>query len=224
LDVEGVESDMVEVWFDNSYAKDFFTWVIPISETRVRCGLGTSRKNGADALKKFIKKRFNHEPEDVHAGQLCTGGPVEKTAYPGILLVGDVAGQVKPTTAGGVVIGGLCAGIAGDLTVKALETGFVHGLSEYEGLWRSRYGSDLQTMLFLRNLLNTLSDERKDRIFNAFIEENLESKLVSLVETGDMDMQADVIKRAASDAAILGALVRSAGRVALSEFLSVFGF
>ncbi len=224
LSVDYVESDMVEVWFDNEIAKDFFAWVIPIDENRVRCGLGTSNSDGVDALKHFVKKRFNREVDNIHGGLICTGGPIKQTTYPGLMLVGDVAGQVKPTTAGGVVIGGLCAGIAGGLAIEALEKENISNLGLYDSLWRDQYGGELQTMLFMRNLLNRLDDERKNRIFHAFIEEDFEKKFTKLVETGDMDMQADVIKRAASDPAIIGALVRSAGRLAFSEFLSVLGF
>lgn len=224
FEVDSIEPDMVEVWFDHKVAKDFFTWVIPLDENHVRCGLATSSNNGADALRMFIKKRFNKEANVIHGGLVCTGGPVKKTAYPGLLLVGDVAGQVKPTTGGGVIIGGLCAGIAGETTVKTLETGDIQVLDGYEAAWRDSYGSELQTMLLLRNLLNMLDNDRINRVFHAFIEEELEAKFTALVETGDMDMQADIIRKAAMDPVIMGALMRSAGRVALSEFLSVFGF
>ena len=109
LDVDEIESDMVEVWFNQEIAKGFFIWVIPINENRVRCGLATSRKNGAKALKHFIEKRFNTEtPSTIHSGLVCAGGPVSKTCYPGLLLAGDVAGQVKPTTGGGVVLRSGC--------------------------------------------------------------------------------------------------------------------
>lgn len=224
LRVDSIESDMVEVWFDTEIAKDFFAWVIPINENRVRCGLGTSQSYGADRLKKFVKKRFNKEPNTIHGGLICTGGPVNQTVYPGLMLVGDVAGQVKPTTAGGVVVGGLCAKIAGENAVKALESGNIQLIDEYDSAWRAKYGSELQTMLFLRSIFNSLDDDRVNRVFQAFIEEGLEEKFTRLVEDGDMDMQADVIKRAVSDPVILGALAKSAGRIALSEILSVFGF
>ena len=224
LTVDSIDSDMVEVWFDTETAKDFFTWVIPISQNRVRCGLGTSNGNGAQKLRDFVKKRFNKDVDIIHGGLICTGGPVNRTAYPGLMLVGDVAGQVKPTTAGGVVIGGLCAKIAGETAAKALETGDVQYYNAYDSAWRAEYGSELQTMLFLRSILNSLDNDRMNRIFHAFIEEELEAKFTILVEDGDMDMQADVIKRAISDPVILGALAKSAGRIAFSEILSVFRF
>jgi len=224
--VDDVDSELVEVWFSQETAKDFFTWVIPMGDNMVRCGLATSKDNGLEALRKFIKKRFKQEaPKQVQSGLVCTGGPVAKTVYPGLMLVGDVAGQVKPTTGGGVVMGGLCAGIAGLTAVKALGEGVeARALDQYEGDWRAKYGSELQTMLFLRRLMNNLDDERMNRMFHAFKEENLETSFTCLVENGDMDMQADVIKRALTDPAILGALAKSLGRLAVSELFAVLGF
>ena len=222
LDVNDVEPDMVEVWFDQMIAKDFFTWVIPLGENRVRCGSATSRNDGAEKLKKFVERRFKQDMPKHHAGLVCTGGPVNKTVYPGLMLVGDVAGQVKPTTGGGVVMGGLCAQIAGKTATKTLNGEC--SLDEYEKEWRELYGSELQTMLYLRRLLNSQDDERMNRIFHAFIEGDLETKFTALVEEGDMDMQGEIIKRALTDPTILGALAIAIGRFAVSELLSVFGF
>ncbi|MCJ7731515.1 NAD(P)/FAD-dependent oxidoreductase [Candidatus Bathyarchaeota archaeon] len=225
LEVGDVEPDMVEVWFNHETAKELFTWVIPIGENRVRCGLATSRNNGAEALRGFIMKRFRKEaPRSIHGGLVCTGGPVDRTVYPGLMLVGDVAGQVKPTTAGGVVIGGLCARLAGETAVKALGVDSLQLLGEYEREWRRHYGSELQSMLFLRRIMNGVDDERLNRMLHAFIEEGLEEKFTILVEEGDMDMQAEIIKRALTDPVILGALAKSVGRLAVSELFAAFGF
>ena len=226
LRVDDVNPEMVEVWFNQETAKDFFIWVIPLGDNMVRCGLATSNDNGLEALGKFIEKRFKQEaPKQVQSGLVCAGGPIAKTVYPGLMLVGDVAGQVKPTTGGGVVIGGLCAGIAGLTAVRALEEGVeTHVLDQYERDWRGKFGSELQTMLFLRRLMNGLDDERINRMFHAFKDENLETSFIHLVENGDMDMQADVIKRALTDPAILLALAKSLGRMAVSELFAVLGF
>ena len=225
LDVDNIEVDMIEVWLDRSIAKDFFTWVIPINENRVRCGLATTENNGIETLRAFIKKRFNKDaPRTIQSGLVCIGGPINRTVYSDLMLVGDVAGQVKPTTGGGVIFGGLCAGIAGETIVRALSNDDLGLLDEYEHEWRKRYGSELQSMLLLRKLMNSLDDDRIDRVFHAFKEERIEEKLTALVEEGDMDMQKGVINKALTDPVILGALAKSLGRLAVSELLSVFGF
>jgi digeranylgeranylglycerophospholipid reductase len=221
VEVEGVEVDpgIVELWFGEDLAEGFFAWVIPTGDDTARCGLA-SRGDGLSNLKGFLKNRFGVvPPAKVRAGRVCTGGPVQRTVYSNVLLVGDAAGQVKPTTGGGVVLGGLCACIAGDVASEHLSG--EEKLSRYDKLWREKYGSEFRSMLALRGLMNGLGDERLNRVLHAFKEEGLQAKAQSLLERGDIDMQAGVIREALTDPAMLAALVRSLGRVALGELLSL---
>jgi geranylgeranyl reductase family protein len=214
-----VEPGIVELWFGEGLAEGFFAWVIPTGDSAARCGLA-SRGDGLAGLKVFVRKRFGVEaPAEVRAGRVCTGGPVKRTVYGNVLLVGDAAGQVKPTTGGGVVLGGLCACIAGDVASEHLGGG--EGLGRYDRLWRERYGAEFRSMLALRGLMNGLGDERLDRVLHAFREEGLQAKAQSLLERGDVDMQAGVIREALTDPDILACLIRSLGRVALGELLSL---
>ena len=227
VDIPGVqiEQDMVEVWFNDEVSNDFFTWVVPVNEDTVRVGLGTSSHDGHSALLRFIKNRFGAiDVPPIHGGLVCTGGPVKKTSYHGMLLVGDVAGQVKPTTAGGVVIGGLCAGIAGEAAVNYLDKGVQSELDWYDGEWRKLYGSELATMQTLRNMLNGIGDDRLNRMFMAFNKEGMGDKITRLVSEGDMDMQGEVIRKAFADPGIIAVMARVVGRVVMSEVLSFFGF
>lgn len=224
VDLSGVdvEPDMVEVWFNDEASKGFFTWVAPLGGDRVRVGLASQIGDGHVALKKFIEKRFNVKVPPIRAGRVCTGGPVRRTAYPGMLLVGDVAGQVKPTTAGGVVIGGLCSILAGESASLFIEEGKQTSLDWYEREWRRLYGHELSTMLTLRRLLNGMGDERINRMFRAFNEEGMGPRIASLIEDGDMDMQADIIRRAFMDPVLLGVMAKVVGRVLLGEVMSFF--
>ncbi|MBC8463179.1 NAD(P)/FAD-dependent oxidoreductase [Candidatus Bathyarchaeota archaeon] len=225
VDLSGVdvESNMVEVWFSDEASKGFFTWVAPLGDDKVRVGLASQTGDGHVALKKFIKKRFNvTDVPKTNAGQVCTGGPVMKTAYHGMLLVGDVAGQVKPTTAGGVVIGGLCSLLTGESASSFLEGGKQTSLDWYEREWRRLYGHELSTMLTLRRLLNGIGDERMSRMFRAFNEEDMGLRIAALIEDGDMDMQADIIRRAFMDPVLLGIMAKVVGRVLLGEVMSFF--
>jgi digeranylgeranylglycerophospholipid reductase len=223
LDIGYIEPDMVEVWFDQSLAKGLFIWVIPLNESKVRCGLATSEDNGIKALNMFIRRRFNIEaPQVINTGLVCTGGPISNTVYPGMMLIGDVAGQVKPTTGGGLIIGGLCALLAGKVGAKSLSKGDLSVLGEYENEWRNKFGSELNTMLIGRRILNRLGDYRINQIFSSVKSEELEGKLTKLVEQGDMDMQSSVIKKALTDPAIIGSLTKSLGKLVLNEVLSMF--
>jgi geranylgeranyl reductase family protein len=222
-EIEGVDVDpeLVEIWFGEDITKDFFAWVIPIDEKRVRAGLGTSSNKGLEKIKSFIKKRFNkNDLPLVNAGQICVGGPVRRTVYDNILLVGDVAGQVKATTGGGVIIGGLCAQIAGEAASEYLEGR--SSLVKYDNLWRNKYGFELKSMCTLRKILNRVDDDRFNKIFHRTREKNIEDKLQHLLETGDLDMQSSVIRNALFDPTILSILVKGMGELALSELFSLF--
>ena len=218
-----VDPELVEVWLGSELAEGFYAWVAPIDESTARCGLGTAGADGIERLKGFVEKRFGVEPRRVTSGLVCAGPPVERAAYSGLLLAGDVAGQVKATTGGGVVMGGLCAKLAGETAADALGCGDTcwGRLSEYERRWRSLYEGELKTMYTARRLMNRLSDERLNRLVSDLKRTDLESVLEELVSRGDMDMQAGVIREAARNPRLLYMLLRGVGAAALSELVSL---
>ena len=218
-----VDPELVEVWLGSELAEGFYAWVAPIDESTARCGLGTAGADGIERLKGFVEKRFGVEPRRIKAGLICAGPPVDRAAYSGLLLAGDVAGQVKATTGGGVVVGGLCAKLAGETAADALGCGDTcwGRLSEYERRWRSLYEGELKTMYTARRLMNRLSDERLNRLVSDLKRTDLESVLEELVSRGDMDMQAGVIREAARNPRLLYMLLRGVGAAALSELVSL---
>jgi geranylgeranyl reductase family protein len=212
-----VEADMVEVWFGRETAPGFFAWVIPLSESEARVGLAADEGDPTKLLSAFVKKRFNTPCPPPRAGQVLVDGPVNRTSFPGLLLVGDVAGQVKPTTGGGVVMGGLCAIEAGKASVKALESGDITKLDDYEDAWRTLYASEFRSMQTLRNLADRVSDERMNRFMHAFKDAKLGERVNDLVAEGDMDLQGEVIRRALSEPRLMKAALSGLGRLALAE-------
>ncbi len=216
-----MDPEMVEVWFGREAAPGFFAWVIPTSDGEARVGLATSEGDPAILLAGFVKKRFgNLGYEAPRVGQVLVDGPIAKTAYPGLLLVGDAAGQVKATTGGGVVLGGLCALEAGRATVKTLE-GDPDALAGYEEAWRSLYGSEFRSMQTLRSFADRVSDERMNRFFHAYIKAGIGDLVSELVASGDMDMQEGVIRRALGEPRLVKAVIRGLGRLALDELRSL---
>jgi flavin-dependent dehydrogenase len=204
IELKGVEidSNVVEVWFNQKLATNFFCWVIPTGENSARIGLASTGTEVLQNLKQFISNRFkgtNHKilNSKPRVGYVLTGGPIKRTFYDGLLIVGDAAGQVKPTTGGGVILGGLCALKAGITSVEALETSKYSSeiLSRYQKRWTNEIGDEMRTMLLARNLLNMVNDQEMDKIFQAIKSENLEPLIQELVENGDMDFQAEFIKK-----------------------------
>jgi geranylgeranyl reductase family protein len=209
LENVGVDPEYVEVHFGNRTAPRFFAWIIPLSESKARVGLGCKGENPKERLDEFVRRRFGIEKNlgrgDIRSGLIITGGPVDRTFSDRFLVVGDAAGQVKPTTGGGVILGGLCASIAGRIAAEAVDCGdcATSFLGRYETLWKDELGKDFRLMLLARKVVNRLSDKAMDKLFNAVIEENLQGIFSA---EGDIDFQSTVILKMLKKKEILGVL------------------
>jgi len=222
---EELEPNMVEVWLGSNLAPGLFAWVIPFGEKRARCGLACNAGDPFERLKAFLQTRFGRvQCFQPRRGVVLTSGPVRRTYLDGMLLVGDTAGQTKPTTGGGVILGGLCAQEAGRTAAEAVEASDYSSnfLQRYQRAWRSSFNREFTSMIAARRLLNRLSDRSIDGIFNALKVEGLEGVLLSMVDEGDMDMQSEVIRSALNDPRVRGVIMRGVGRFALGELKRLF--
>lgn len=226
-EVSGVEIEpgMVEVWLGEDVAPGFFAWVAPMGDDSARCGLACESSDAKVLLEKFLEKRFGETEHTIPVRwPVLKGGPVAKTYGEGLLLVGDVAGQTKPTTGGGVIFGGLCAVEAAKTVCSALEADDCSAeyLSRYETAWEELLGREFSSMLAARRFADGISDDRKDRLFGSLKSSGLEGTLERLVEEGDMDMQSGVLRSALTHPGMIGVLVSSLGRLALAELRGLF--
>ena len=197
LDLYGVDVDpnYVEVHVGSKVAPGFFAWVIPLSSNSVRVGLGCRKANPKELLQRFIERRFKGEEYEIlmsRSGTIITSGPIERTFSNRLLIVGDAAGQVKPTTGGGVILGGLCGAIAGKVAAEAVNLGRFDEdfLRLYEESWRKKLGREFKYMLWARRILNALSDHMIDKGFELIIKEGFQ-EVIS--REGDMDFQSGII-------------------------------
>ncbi len=176
---ERPEEDFVELWFE-PWNPDFFIWVVPRGN-HVR--VGTASRD-LRPLQAFIGRRFGRfRPVAKHVGLVVTSGPVKKTCFEAgdrrVFLVGDAAGQVKPTTGGGVYTGMLCA----EKLVEALVGGNPQG---YERRWRSALGREFLLQRLARRLML-----RNPPAFVRF----LRRSRLHLERQGDMDYQSRAVLR-----------------------------
>ena len=123
------------------------------------------------------------------------GGPIKKTYAHGLLVVGDAASQVKPTTGGGVLTGMICAKIAAKTAFKALNLNNFSEefLAEYQREWKSKLGFEFKSMLRLRRILDRLSDKQIDKLFQLCIKTDLNE---ILTKVGDVDFQGRTLLKA----------------------------
>jgi len=193
--VNEIEEDMVEVYLGRKYAPGLFAWIIPKRNASAKVGLATWAGDPREYLRRFMKnhpvaskklRKSNVTSLSLHPIPL--GGPIPKTYSNGLLVVGDSASQVKPTTGGGVIAGMSCSKIAGEVAYEAVEKSDFSEtfLSRYQSRWKELMGFDLAMMRQIRKLLNRLPDDKVDKIIALCEKLGVDSVLE---EVGDIDFQ-----------------------------------
>jgi len=193
--VENVSHDTVEVYFGQKYAPGLFAWIIPRPDGSAKVGLATKTGNPKAYLQGFVA----HNPRakeklrrsrfvNVSYHPITLGGPSAITYHNGLIIVGDAASQVKPTTGGGVVMGLTCAKIAGETAYQAILNDDVseNFLSRYQQRWQKTISFDMAVMRQIRLMLNRLSDEELDKLIGLCSELHLDE---ALQRVRDIDFQ-----------------------------------
>lgn len=163
--------DEVEVYLGREIAPGFFGWLVPTSPRMARVGL-LSRHNPELYLRKLLASLVAQGKIVSVEAKLSCGGiplkPLSRTYGERLIVVGNAAGQVKPTNGGGIYYGLLCANIAADTLHQALQRDDLSAksLAKYEREWRRKLGRELKIGYWARKLFERLSDNQIDRIFN----------------------------------------------------------
>ncbi|MHA1961688.1 MAG: NAD(P)/FAD-dependent oxidoreductase [Candidatus Thorarchaeota archaeon] len=203
-----IDDDLVEMFYGRKYAPGFFVWLIPTGNNTARVGLAAksrakTRLQGAMRHHPILKERLRRaEVKRGFGGAVLVGMPVPRTYADGIMVVGDAAGLVKPTTGGGVIMGGTAAKIAGMTAVEAISgnDSSEKVMKLYEKRWKSRLLSELRTMYLAQRLVSSLEDRGLDSVINGAERFGL----VDIVESeGDMDMQQRTITKLMRDPRML---------------------
>jgi geranylgeranyl reductase family protein len=183
IDVESNHVDEIEVFTGNGVAPGFFAWLVPTSSNRALVGL-LSRNDPKGHLKKLqfsLKNegKINYDDREIDCRGI-TIKPLTKTYGHRFIVVGDAAGQVKPTTGGGIYFGLLSAEIAVRNLKKALkENNFsARNLSSYQREWKDELWQELKVCYWARKLYERLSDQQIDRIFEITIVNGVDRDLL----------------------------------------------
>jgi digeranylgeranylglycerophospholipid reductase len=187
-----------EVYFGDM-APGFFAWLVPTTPGRGRVGL-LSRQDAGLYLKKWLvqlSERGKIASTDV---QLSYGAiplkPPARTYGERIIAVGDAAGQVKPTSGGGIFYGLLAAEIAAETLKGALADDDLscRRLAQYERAWRKKLGGEIRTGYWARKLFEKMSERQIDRLFKIIKAGGIDEALLK-AEDVSFDWHGRTIKR-----------------------------
>jgi len=153
------ESDVFQVYL-GSTAPGFFGWIVPENETTARMGLAAT-KNTAELFKAFTK---NQNIISTQAGLIPIYNRRMKTQMNQAYLIGDAATQVKATTGGGLIPGISAA----KLCAKSILQN-----QDYERLWKTSIGKELDIHYHIRRALNKMTDHDLDRLIHLLDEDKV---------------------------------------------------
>ena len=164
-----VEDGLLEVYLGTRYAPGGYAWVVPAGESaRIGLGVRRAKKPAKHYLDKLLHQRA---PEAkiirVMAHPVPVGGPLLKTYTENLLVVGDAAGHVVPSSGAGIVSALICGKYAGEVAAEAALKDLHHSqceLSRYEALWRSHLGGKFEAALKIRRIAEDMPKEDRELI------------------------------------------------------------
>jgi flavin-dependent dehydrogenase len=149
-----------------------FTWVVPFARggkdyLRVGATGGATPGRRLQALLRGPFAAHLEAPCPPVRHWVIPLSPIRRTYADRLVAVGDAAGQVKPTSGGGIYYGLLCAEIAAEVLAEGLrrEDLSARFLSRYERAWRGRIGAEIRAGRLFRRIFERMTGEEIDAVF-----------------------------------------------------------
>ncbi|MGP8125304.1 MAG: FAD-dependent oxidoreductase [Nitrososphaerales archaeon] len=214
LEGDWVRERVVEVFLDAKKFPGFFAWVIPFGRHLAKVGAAGLGISPFKALDSFLADKPHRIIRKVSA-PIYIGGPARRFVIGRKVFVGESAGQVKPTTAGGIMTSVAGAVMAAHWVREAVGKDDPRQLVNYQRDWDARFLREMKSMLRLRGVFGRLSNPDLD----ALVATIANPKVVLRLSQTDFDFHAS---------ALLGVLgiegfLRIARVVASSEVRSLLG-
>jgi digeranylgeranylglycerophospholipid reductase len=187
-----IEKDTVIVEFDNVKYPGFFAWIIPTGEGSGKVGVAGKSINTARSITRYLdSKGSSFSVIRRIFAPIWVKGPIDEFINGRTVVIGDAAGQTKPTTAGGIYTCGLAGILAGRAISKAIESKNDDSLIGYPAGWTRIFGKEFRNMVLFRKLLERLDNSALDQMFS-----NIKStSLDTASKTGDFDFHAVSIRK-----------------------------
>lgn len=170
-EVEISKIDEVEIYLDQRVAPGGFAWLVPTKDNKGLAGLMTRQQSEWHLNQFLLTLQTQGKITSTEATKNYAVIPLQtlpSTFTDRILVVGEAAGQVKPTTGGGIYYGILCADIAAHVLHQSLTSGNVSAanLSTYQKQWKNKIKWELTIGYWAQCLWSKLSNNHIEYLFN----------------------------------------------------------
>jgi len=166
-----IKKGKVEIIFDQEKHPGFFAWVIPSNEGKGKVGVAGRGINVSETLDRILEERGNYSTIRKIFAPIWIKGPIEKFTEGKTVIIGDAAGQAKPTTAGGIFTSGMGGIYAGQAISKFLETDDEIKLEQYQKKWMERFGNEFEKQSFVRKILERIDNKTINKLFESITPE-----------------------------------------------------
>ena len=203
LNDTNLEGSSVEIFLGTHIAPGFFAWMIPTNRKGTSAHVGLCvQKNAPKPPIYYFKNLFSNKEAspyidnasiEYQTGGIIPLGALKQTVAERVLLVGDAAAQVKPTSGGGIYPGLLSAGYCAETVSAALneQQYTASTLQKYHDAWRQDIGKELSAGMYFRKIYTRLSDEQFDKYIKKFQQESIRE---TIAEHGDIDYPSRLVK------------------------------
>ena len=158
------DTNDIEVYLGQDMAPGFFSWLVPTLPHRALVGL-LARRNAQTHLARLLQRlRGEGKVTEIVKEASCWGiplRPLKRTYQNRLLVVGDAAGQVKPSTGGGIYYSLLCGETAAVLAeALAADDLSAETLSQYQRRWHTLLSEELERGYAARRLYELFTDQQ----------------------------------------------------------------
>ena len=174
-----IKEGQVEVYFDQEKYPEFFAWIIPSGKGVGKIGVSGKGINTTNRIDEFLKSKGSFSTIRKIFAPIWIKGPIKNFVENDVIIVGDAAGQAKPTTAGGIFSCGMAGIFAGKAISEAIKNNSPSALSNYEKQWKNKFGKEFEKQNLARKILARLDNNTVNKLFDSItpeIEEDISNK------------------------------------------------
>jgi digeranylgeranylglycerophospholipid reductase len=166
-----IKKGKVEVIFDQEKYPGFFAWIIPSGDGKGKVGVAGRGIKVSEALESILKEKGKFSTIRKIFAPIWVKGPIKNFVEGKTVIIGDAAGQAKPTTAGGIFTSGMGGVYAGQAISEFLKTNNRDDLDQYQKKWTARFGKEFEKQLLARKILERIDNNTINKLFETITPE-----------------------------------------------------
>lgn len=162
-----IKKGRVEIFFDQDKYPGFFAWIIPSGQGKGKVGVAGKGIKVSETLEQFLEKKGAYSTIRKIFAPIWIKGPIKNFVENKTVIIGDAAGQSKPTTSGGIYTSGMGGMLAGRAISKFLKSNKKSDLDEYQKQWRKQFGEEFEKQKMIRKILERIDNNTINKLIDS---------------------------------------------------------